>query len=128
MAKPKYWVVGAAWYGKEYQDEKWVKLGIWILGWREGSQYEKAQQIRPGDRIAIKRIMGKGNGKGSQGIKIMHLGIVKGAVPDSDFPTFTVDWVAKNLDREVAESHGTLASIHGPYEYDDEWVRTIFCL
>jgi hypothetical protein len=127
MAKPRYWAVGAAWGGKEHHDAEWVKLGIWILGWDEGPQYEKAQQIRPGDRIAIKRIRGKGKGKGSEGIKVMHLGIVKGQIADCDRPTFTVDWVATNLDRDVVDST-FLASIHGPFDYEDDGIPKIFCL
>src|SRR5438128_2615311 len=55
-AETKYWLVGASWGGTDHQDEAWVTKGIWMLGWEEGSQHEKASQIEAGDRIAIKRL------------------------------------------------------------------------
>ena len=51
----KYWVVGAAWDGTNHQDKRFVKEGIWMLGWEDGIQPERASEIQPGDRIAIKR-------------------------------------------------------------------------
>ncbi len=51
---PNYWVVGAAWGGTEHQDKAFIEKGIWMLGWEEGHQPEKAMTMEPGDRIAIK--------------------------------------------------------------------------
>ncbi|HHP0494748.1 TPA: hypothetical protein ACRZ2U_005572, partial [Vibrio harveyi] len=121
-----YWVVGASWGGTEHQDTKFLEQGIWMLGWDEKSQpaqYKNASQIQSGDRIAIKRM----KGRGQTGIKILHLGIVKGVILDTDRVICTVDWVATNLDRNIEESRGCFKSIHGPFEKDD-WVEKVFCL
>jgi hypothetical protein len=93
-----------------------------MLGWMEGHQPERAADIQPGDRIAIKRM----RGKGQSGIRIMHIGIVRGVILETDRVICTVNWVATNLDR-VVESRGCFQSIHGPFEHDD-WVQEIFCL
>ena len=124
----KYWVVGASWGGTEHQDEAFVSKGIWMLGWEEGNQPEKASQISAGDRIAIKRLLGKGQ----TGIRIMHIGIVRGVIHDTNKVICTVNWVATNLDRVIGESKGAFKSVHGPYTKSDpatkQWIEEIFCL
>ncbi len=120
-----YWVVGASWGGSDHQDQRFVKEGIWMLGWSEGeqpAQYKKAEEMKVGDRIAIKRMRGQ---KG--GLKILHIGIIKGVILDTNKVICTVDWAANNLDRDIEDSHGCFKSIHGPYEQDD-WIQEIFCL
>ena len=77
----KYWIVGASWDG-EPQDRRFVEEGIWILGWEKGPQKELASKIQSGARIAIKRR----KGKGQTGIRILHLGIVKGVNLDPKQP------------------------------------------
>ena len=121
-----YWVVGASWCGTEHQDERFTDQRFWMLGWEDGNQPEKAAQINIGDRIAIKRM----KGKGQVGIRIMHIGIVKGVILDTNKVICTVDWCATNLDRNVEESKGCFKSIHGPYtmEKDGNWIREVFCL
>ena len=119
----KYWVVGASWGGVEHQDKRFVEEGFWMLGWEEGRQPERASEMKSGDRIAIKRM----KGKGQTGIRIFHLGIIKGVILDTNKVICTVDWVATNLRREIEESRGCFKSIHGPYEHD-EWVQRVFCL
>ena len=119
----RYWVVGASWGGTDHQDEKWIEQGIWMLGWKKGYQPERAAEMKPGDRIAIKRM----KGKGQTGIRIMHIGIIKGAILETDRVICTVNWVANNLNRNISESRGCFKSIHGPFEHDD-WVQEIFCL
>ena len=120
---PKYWVVGASWGGVDHQDQRFVEQGIWMLGWEEGTQRELASEIQPGDRIAIKRM----KGPGKTGLLILHLGIVKGVISDTSHFICTVEWVATNLDRDIAESRGAFQSIHGPYDHDS-WIQEIFCL
>ena len=123
---PNYWVVGASWGGTEHQDKKFIEQGIWMLGWEEGdqpAQYKKASEMKAGDRIAIKRM----KGGGQTGIKIFHLGIIKGVILETNKIICTVDWVATNLDRNIDESRGCFKSIHGPFEHD-EWVEKAFCL
>ncbi|ELY5181763.1 hypothetical protein V9R55_003628 [Vibrio cholerae] len=120
-----YWVVGASWGGVDHQDQKFVEQGIWMLGWSEEdqpAQYKKASQMKRGDRIAIKRMKGR-----ETGIRILHLGVIKGVILDTDKVVCTVDWVATDLDRDINESRGCFASIHGPYE-SDGWVQQVFCL
>jgi hypothetical protein len=94
-----------------------------MLGWEEGHQPERASEMKPGDRIAIKRL----KGKGQKGIRIKHLGVIKGVVLDTNRVICTVNWAATNLDRDIEESRGCFQSIHGPYEHD-QWVQEIFCL
>ncbi len=121
-----YWIVGASWGGTEHQDKKFIKEGYWMLGWkkdRQPKQYALTQKIQVGDRIAIKRM----KGKGQKGIKICHIGIVKGIVKGTDKFVCTVDWVATNLNRDIEESRGCFRSIHGPFE-KDEWIEKIFCV
>ncbi len=121
-----YWVVGASWGGTEHQDKKFIEQGIWMLGWKEGdqpAQFKKASEIEVGDRIAIKRM----KGGGQKGIRIFHLGVVKGVILGTDKIVCTVDWVATDLDRDIEESRGCFASVHGPFE-QDEWVEKVFCL
>lgn len=120
-----YWVVGASWGGVDHQDKKFVEQGIWMLGWSEEdqpAQYKKASQMKQGDRIAIKRMKGR-----EIGIRILHLGVIKGVILDTDKVVCTVDWVATDLDRDVTESRGCFTSIHGPYE-NDGWTQQVFCL
>lgn len=120
---PQYWVVGASWGGTDHQDAKWVEQGIWMLGWKSGSQAEKASAMKRGDRIAIKRM----KGRGQKGIKVRHLGIIKGVVRETNRIVCTVDWVATDLNREIGDSRGCFKSVHGPFK-DDAWVREVFCL
>lgn len=117
----KYWVVGASWDGIDPQDERFVKEGFWMLGWEKGIQPKRASGIQPGDRIAIKRM----KGQGQRGIRILHLGIVKGVILDTKNIICTVDWVAINLNRN--SSKGFFQSIHGPFEHNS-WIQEIFCL
>lgn len=99
-----------------------------MLGWQKGKQVDKALEIQPGDRIAIKRLLGKGK----RGIRIKHIGIVKGVVPETNKVTCTVNWVATHLDRKINESKGCFQSVHGPYSLSDPtysaWLEKIFCL
>ncbi|WP_373795804.1 hypothetical protein [Neisseria dentiae] len=121
----KYWLVGASWGGQDHQDQSFVENGYWVLGWESSEQpdqFAKGEKIQVGDRIAIKRM----KGQGSSEIKILHIGIVKGVIAETDKVICVVDWIVKNLDRNV-ESRGCFKSIHGPYD-KDEWIEKIFCL
>lgn len=121
-----YWVVGASWGGVEHQDQKFVNGGYWMLGWEENedsNQYKLAKQMKPGDRIAIKRM----KGQGQTGIKIFHVGIIKDIILETNKIICTVNWVATDLDRNIEESKGCFKSIHGPFE-KDSWVEQVFCI
>ena len=85
-----YWVVGAMWGGQEDQSEKFIRRGYWFLGWDEADQPAQAilrDQIKPGDRIAIKRMLGQG----SKYIAIRALGEVK-EIDEEDKRVY-VDWI-----------------------------------
>jgi len=117
-----YWVVGAMWEGHEDQSEKFVRRGYWFLGWDDDDQPAQARrrdQMRPGDRIAIKRMLGQGSSK----IAIRALGAIKEI--DQDDKRVYVDWFVRGLEREVP-ANGCFASIHGPYNEDDPWVKEVF--
>ncbi len=116
-----YWIVGAWWEGTE-QDQSFIEKGIWMLGWEDGKQAERASEIQPGDRIAIKRL----KGQGQIGIRILHLGIVRGVILETNKVICTVNWVATNLNRDI-ESRGCFGSVHGPFEHNS-WIQEMFCL
>lgn len=121
-----YWVVGASWGGTEHQDQRFVEEGFWMLGWKESdqpAQYAKAEQIQVGDRIAIKRM----KGQGQTGIRIFHIGVIRGVILDANKIVCTVDWAATDLRRDIEESRGCFKSIHGPFQ-KDEWIEGVFCL
>jgi hypothetical protein len=121
---PQYWVVGATWGGQDDQAPKFIRRGYWLLGWSDEDAPDQAQrrdQVRAGDRIAIKRMIGKGSNQ----IRITALGIVT-EVDDEDKCVY-VKWVASDLDRLV-ESRGCFKSIHGPFDADDPWTREVFFL
>jgi hypothetical protein len=119
-----YWVVGAMWHGHEDQWETFFKRGYWFLGWSDDDQPAQAalrDQMRPGDRIAIKRMLGQG----SPNIAIRALGVIKEI--DREDKRVYVDWFVKGLEREVP-ARGAFDAIHGPYTADDPWVKEAFCI
>ena len=121
---PQYWVVGAVWGGHDDQAPKFIQRGHWYLGWSDEEAPDQAarrDQIRAGDRIAIKRMMGKGLNT----IRITALGIVTEV--DEEEQCVYVRWVADDLDRTV-ESRGCFKSIHGPFAADDPWTKEVFFL
>lgn len=117
-----YWVVGAMWDGYDDQSDKFIRRGYWFLGWDDQEQPAQAKlrnQIKAGDRIAIKRMLGQG----SPNIAIRALGVVK-EIDDEDKRVY-VDWFVKGLEREVP-SRGAYKSIHGPFTESDDWVKEVF--
>jgi hypothetical protein len=119
-----YWVVGAMWRGQDDQLETFVRRGDWFLGYSEEEaqvQNQRRDQIRVGDRIAIKRMLGRG----AADIEIRALGVVTEIDPD-DHRVY-VRWAISDLGRSVP-SRGCFASIHGPFAAADEWTRLVFQL
>lgn len=129
MANTQYWVVGASIEG-ENRDKEFVEKGIWLLGWEKGHQFEKATNMQPGDRIAIKRLTGQTS---EDVIKILHIGIIKGVIiEETNKVICTVDWVATNLDRDVS-SKGHFKTVGVPFERgtqrwteNKEWLEQVF--
>ena len=121
---PQYWVAGAMYGGKDDQFPKFLRRGYWKLGWKEADapdQAKRRDQIRAGDRIAIKRMMGQG----ATTILITALGVVT-EVDDEDKRVY-VNWLANDLER-VVESRGCFQSIHGPFDANDPWTKEVFRL
>ncbi|UPY77610.1 hypothetical protein FH581_001745 [Leptospira weilii] len=122
-----YWLVGASWGGKVDQSDKFLQRGYWFLGHSDIDQPAQAalrDQIKPDDRIAIKKMLGRG----SKTILIRALGIVKEI--DEEEKRVYVDWLIKELDREVpskgSKGDRVFKSIQGPFSPEDEWTRRVF--
>jgi len=110
--------------GNNAQAPKFIRRGCWVLGWSDADAPDQAQQrdqIRAGDRIAIKRMMGQGSNQ----IRITALGVVTEV--DEDYKRVYVNWIARDLDRAV-ESRGCFKSIHGPFDAEDPWTKEVFRL
>jgi hypothetical protein len=123
-SEPQYWVAGAMWGGSNDQFEIFIREGYWLLGWEDEDQPIQARrrdQIRPGDRIAIKKRSAGNKSK----IEIRATGFVTGI--DSESHRVFVRWVASDLHHEVP-SRGCFASIHGPFSGGDDWIRRVFQL
>jgi hypothetical protein len=121
-AVSQYWVVGASWGGREDQYEEFIREGYWLLGWDEHEQPSMAARrdgIRPGDRIAIKKISAPPN------IEIRAIGIVSRIDPEDQ--RVHIRWVETDLHHRVY-SKGCYQSIHGPYHSSDAWTREVFRL
>ena len=119
-----YWLVGANWSGHD-QAEAFYRRGYWEMGYDDDDKPDfatKRDQIRPGDRIALKSM----DGRGATTITVRALGIVKEVHEGKVF----VEWVLTGLDRTV-DAGGAFKTIQGPYSTDGprhEWVRDVFVL
>ncbi|MBL0011040.1 MAG: hypothetical protein IPP22_08685 [Nitrosomonas sp.] len=120
----QYWVVGAMFGGHDDQSETFIRRGYWFLGWEDKDQPSQAalrDQIKIGDRIAIKRMLGQG----ATNIEIRALGTVKEIDPEDK--RVYIHWAVSGLQRQVP-SKGAFKSIHGPFSADDDWTRLVFQL
>jgi hypothetical protein len=117
---PNYWVVGATIGGVD-QHEVFVRRGYWLMVNEKPEETARRVQIAPGDRIAIKRMLGQG----SASIEVRAIGIVTES--DHADARVYVNWVASGLQRQVP-ARGCFATIHGPFPADDDWVRLAFQL
>jgi len=134
----QYWVVGATWGGSEDVLPQFITRGYWYC-WdanqfeNEGSgvgnsiknQQDRFELVKQGDRIAVKRLLGKGASK----MAILTIGIVK----DVDLREWRiyVDWVVTGIEGRHVPLKGCAASIHGPFSKkgkDAAWVQEVFCL
>jgi hypothetical protein len=120
MTEPKYWIVGATWDGDDDQSPKFLLRGYWLLGWSDADKPALAalrNQISVNDRIAIKKMLGQGSSE----IQINAIGIVK----DIEGRYIYVEWILREMSRRV-ESKGCYGSIHGPYDFDSDWIKEVF--
>lgn len=122
-----YWLVGALWAGTDEKYHDFIASGYWESGYEKGEQPvqdDRFDQIRVGDRIAIKRSLG---GTDSN-IVIRAIGVVTEL--DSYARRVYVKWLVRGLNRKVP-SRGAYAAIHGPYKNVDDaaaWVNSVFCI
>jgi len=117
-----YWVVGAMFAGQKDQLKKFIRRGYWQLGWKDAEQpvfAKRRDSIKPGDRIAIKKLLGQG----SKNIEIRTLGIVR--ENDRVEKRIYIDWLVRDLTR-IVPIHGLCASIHGPFTETDRIIKDIF--
>lgn len=134
----QYWVVGATWGGTDDVLPQFIKRGYWYcwdanqfdseeisVGNSIKNQQERFKQIKRGDRIAIKRLLGKGSAE----MSILAIGIVK----DIDLKEWRIyiDWIMPEIKDRHVPLKGCAASIHGPFfkkDKDAPWVHEVFCL
>jgi len=133
-----YWVVGATWGGSEDVLPQFIKRGYWYcwdankfndddsgIGNSIKNQQERFEKVKTGDRIAVKRMLGKGASE----MAILAIGIVK----DVDITEWRiyVDWIVSEINNRHVPLKGCAASIHGPFTKDSEdeaWINQVFCL
>ena len=135
-----YWVVGAMWAGKAENDalEEFITHGYWYC-WDKNttpsdeesqgggnsvkSQRERFQKIKEKDRIAIKKIISIPDQK----MEIRAIGIVERV--DLDGRKIYVNWlpIIEKSQPRIVNLKGCTASIHGPFQNSDPWIRDIFC-
>lgn len=127
--KPRqYFLVGAMWNGTVDMYDEFLLRGYWKSGWDpKTDEYRPIiEQIRPGDRIAIK----KGLGQGSSDTMIRAIGVVKDVEPEQG--TVYVDWLLRGMKRKVP-SRGCYKTIHGPFRKGvdpdmTDWLNKVFSL
>jgi hypothetical protein len=130
-----YWVVGAMWGGSEDVLSTFLKRGYWYCwdpkvasdsnsdaGNSVKAQRERFLKIQEGDRIAVKKMLGQG----ATEIEIRALGIVK-AVDTEEWRAY-VAWITDETFSRKVPIKGCTASVHGPFQNTDAWVREVFCI
>ena len=133
--QPNYWVVGAMWSGSEDVLGMFLKRGYWYcwdIGEESGAesdagnsvatQRERFKQIKAGDRLAVKKMLGRG----ATEIEVRALGIVKD-VDHKEWRIY-VDWLTEATFTRRVPIKGCTASVHGPFQGSDSWVHETFCV
>lgn len=126
--KANYWLVGAYWNNTYDMSDLFTLHGYWEMGWSDQQQPDFADlrnQMRPGDRIAIKAR----GGRGKTYIIIKAIGVVTALDPEKE--RVYVDWKLSGLQRHVA-GRGEFSTIHEPLDPstddDAKRIRQIFTL
>lgn len=133
-----YWLVGATWGGSKDVLPKFIKRGYWYcwdihkfdsedsrIGNSIKNQQERFAQVKQGDRIAVKRLLGKGSAE----MAILAIGKVKD-IDISEWRIY-VDWILYDIKDRNVPLKGCAASIHGPFSKtgkDEAWIQKTFCL
>jgi len=134
----QYWVVGATWGGTEDVLPQFIKRGYWYcwdvnqfddedsgIGNSIKNQQERFKEVKEGDLIAVKRLLGQG----ATEMAVLAIGVVK----DVDIKEWRiyVNWVSTDIENRHVPLKGCAASIHGPFFKkggDVAWVNQVFCL
>ena len=133
--QPNYWVVGAMWGGSDDVLDTFIERGYWYC-WDIGensvadsdagnsvaTQRDRFRKIVKGDRIAVKKMLGRG----ATEIEVRALGIIKDVDP-KEWRVY-VTWLTTNEFSRKVPIKGCAASVHGPFFYSDPWVRDVFCI
>jgi hypothetical protein len=127
-----YWVVGASFNnGSIDKYDEFILRSYWYLGWTEedsenrnvNTYINRAKQMKCGDRIAIKQLLGQGQSE----IMIRAIGIIKDVdIKDENIIAY-VKWLVKDIDRNVPIK-GCVGSVYGPFKFNDGWTRQVFCI
>lgn len=133
--KPKYWVVGAMWGGSDDVLQVFMLRGYWYcwdvgevseadadVGNSVATQRERFKQIKVGDRLAVKKMLGRG----AVDMEVRALGVVKDV--DAQEWRVYVEWLTDTSFSRKVPLRGCAASVHGPFEFDDAWTREVFCI
>jgi len=132
-----YWVVGAMFGGVDDQLSEFLLRGYWYCWDRNlehdassghqgnsvEAQQERFLQIKPGDRVAIKKVKSIPN----QEMEVRAIGIVK-AVDPNEWRVY-VNWlpiIESGEPPRIVNLKGCVASIHGPFQNTDSWVHEVF--
>ena len=131
----QYWLVGAMWGGSDDVLEQFRRRGYWYC-WDIGeapqsgnttgnsvaTQRDRFRQIKIGDRIAVKKMLGQGSNE----MEIRALGVVKD-IDEKEWRVY-VNWLTDEKFRRNAPLKGCTASVHGPFEQTDPWTQSVFCI
>lgn len=120
----KYWLVGAYWESPNDLTDVFIAGGYWEMGYKDRDKPEYADlrdQMKPGDRIAIKAR----GGRGKSYLIIKAIGIIQAVDPYSK--RVYVDWKLTNLAGRQVSSKGKFRTIHPPLSNPD-WINAIFTL
>lgn len=130
--KHQYWAVGAMWGGGKDGDayDEFIRWKCWYSGYsheEQPAQCELINQICVGDRLAIKKMMGRG----ATQVMIRAVGIVTDIeemnMNGKQIKRFHMNWVLPSLNRLVP-AKGAFKTIQGPYASDDLWTQQVFQL
>ena len=133
MKHTRTWLCGATWGSDDLYDQ-FIREEKWVLGWTNDpqpdgcpAQFNKAQQIRIGDGIVLKRLCGRG----AQTMRILARGtVMDDPVVQDGLVCCRVLWKDKGCDKLV-NLHACCSAIKGPFVYgidpnDDRWLNAVW--
>ncbi len=118
-----YWIVDATIEnGQSDQADMFIRRGYWHLGLRDESRPLQAKlrdKIKPGDGIAIKKMLGQG----SPYSVIRALGVVKEV--DKQDKKIYINWLELKKGKEIPSGIAG-KSINGPFTENSSVVNEVF--